>query len=162
MTLESRLSRRIRGPRALVAALPLLAILAAACGSATEPDDAPSDDPPPGIDFLLTTDDPADTIRVVSNLNANWGDQVGICLTLSTESGWWKGLGIDSSDPTLEVEDEGSGGSGREACRATAPDNVNFTLWKAKLLGAHTRVGTHSQDLTQYAGHTVRFNWRTD
>lgn len=111
---------------------------------------------PPTLDILMTTSDPADTI-LVSSQPANYPTWVRLCLTVTSTSGWWKGIGVDQTQPTIQ----GSSADG-EQCTNVGPEVVSLTFWKAKAFGIHTEVGTGAIDLTQYAGNTVTFSWSSD
>ena len=82
--------------------------------------------------------------------------QVTICLNQPRADGWWKGLGVNRSEPTLEFE-----GSDTQ-CQPVAPGAIQVAFWKAKTFGLHTPVGTQAFDLGDYAGHTVTFVWLSD
>ncbi len=132
-------------------------ILIGCAGSPTAPNAANKDaNTPPTLDLVLTTSDPADTIAVTSQ-TANYPTWVRVCLSVTSTSGWWKGIGLDQTNPTIQ----GSAADG-EQCTNIGPGIISLTFWKAKLLGIHTEVGSGSIDLTQYVGHVVTFTWRAD
>lgn len=133
-----------------------LAILLASCSS-DSPTSVDDDPPPPELNVTLRTEDDADRIRLVSQPDADYPARVNVCLEIRTTSGWWKGLGINREEPTVEGE-----GNGRVLCTRVEPASLTFHFWKAKLFGVHTRVGTANVNLEKYAGHRVMFIWQQD
>jgi hypothetical protein len=131
------------------------AFLLTACGgSPTGADDGAL--PPPPLSLALTTDDAADRIQLTTQRDVAAGSQLLICLQIVTVSGWWKGIGANRDDPTVQ----GEGSALR--CSPTAPGRVTFTFWKAKAFGIHTKVGSTTIELSQYAGHRATFTWQKD
>ena len=105
--------------------------------------------PPPQLSLVLHTDDDADSIKLLSD-DKNDGSQLRVCLSVSTASGWWKGVGINRTSPTVEgTLDDGV------QCADTRPGVVSFTFWKAKGFGVHTQVGNRVVDLSGYGGQRV-------
>jgi hypothetical protein len=125
-------------------------------GDPTGPDAGGVGNPPPPLVVSLRTDDPADLISVSSQA-VNSGSVVRVCLSVSTASGWWKGVGVNATDPTMEG-DRAAG----DQCANFTPGNMTLTFWKAKGLGVHSNVGSRSLDLSRYAGHTVSLTWVAD
>jgi hypothetical protein len=132
-----------------------VAILVAACGG-----DSPTGTnealPPPVLSLTIRTDDAADRIHLTTQRDADVGNQLNVCLRITTASGWWKGIGANRDDPTVQ----GEGSALR--CSPTAPGRVTFTFWKAKTFGVHTKVGSTTIDLSQYAGYRALFTWQLD
>ena len=116
----------------------------------------PAPELPPKMDFFIPTGDNADRVRVVSQPTAGVGDRVSLCLELSGIT-WWKGLGVDQTEPTLEVQD-----NNKVRCTNVAPSQVSLTFWKAKTFGAHTRIGGAALNLRGYGGHKVTLLWSAD
>lgn len=142
-----------------VAAIALAAsMILLGCGrSPTAPSSANTGNTmPPTLDLTMTTNDPTDTITV-SSQPANYPSTVRVCLSVTSNSGWWKGIGLNQTNPTIQ----GSAADGVQ-CANMAPGLINLTFWKAKIFGAHTEVGTNVIDLTQYANHVVTFSWWSD
>ena len=85
------------------------------------------------------------------------GGRLQVCLQVQTESGWWKGIGLNLYEPTLE-------GERRDGlkCTTISPGRIDVAYWKAKAFGVHTYVGTRSLDLRQYMNHEVMFTWKKD
>lgn len=140
---------------AIALALPVIGF---ACGDSgpTEPTGNDDDTPPPRLDLFLSTDDSADAIHVTSE-PGNLGESLTLCLTVSTASGWWKGVGVNETQPTLE----GVAADG-DQCMTISPGLKTLAFWKAKGLGVHTQVGSRSLDLSEYAGHRIRLEWTLD
>lgn len=134
-----------------------IAILLAACGgdSPTGTNEGPAL-PPPALLLTIRTDDAADRIQLTTQRDTDVGGQLNVCLRITTASGWWKGIGANRDDPTVQ----GEGSTVR--CSPTAPGRVTFTFWKAKTFGVHTKVGSTTIDLTQYAGYRALFTWQLD
>ena len=144
-----------RAARALPA-LMLASLFLAACGKSATAPATEETTPPPQLDLALNTDDDADSIKLLSD-DKNDGSQLRVCLSVSTQSGWWKGVGINQTSPTVE----GALSDGMQ-CADTRPGLISFTFWKAKGLGVHTQVGTRVVDLSQYGGYRVSLIWLTD
>lgn len=142
--------------------LGLIALALAACSIALEPPQGtgePGDTSqlPPQLNRHVSTGDNADDVQVTSSPDGPDGTMVRVCLALRNNVSWWKGIGLNSEDPTIDAE-----GSETTRCRDIQPGLVNVTFWKAKAFGAHTRLSTTSIDLGPYAGHTVFFTWLAD
>ncbi|MFB3132459.1 MAG: hypothetical protein ACE10K_08055, partial [Rhodothermales bacterium] len=110
----------------------------------------------------LRTDDAADRISMESTYDealANEpGGRVRVCLEVAaTSSGWWKGIGLDSTQPTLEGER-----SDGIQCTEILSGRKQVTFWKAKAFGVHTNVGVRRVDLSDRAGYKVVFKWIKD
>jgi hypothetical protein len=147
------LKNRIR-----VAVLAGTAIVLAACSDLPTGVNDPDDDaPPPALNQAITTDDAVDRIQLTSQQDATYPTQLNVCLEIRTSSGWWKGLGVGRSEPTVEGE-----GQGNLVCARAEPGTVTFNFWKAKLFGVHTRVGATTVNLSAYAGHRIRVSWQQD
>lgn len=112
--------------------------------------------PPPAFNFILKTDDPDDRVEV-SSATRDLNGQVEVCLNVETESGWWKGLGIDKKDPSIEAKKRDG-----ITCSITSPRSIEFYFWKAGFLGIHKRVGEHVLNLAAYGDHRVTFEWKQD
>ena len=144
-----------RTNRILGAVLVGTAALLAACDSPTGADGDNGKNPPP-LSMALTTDDDADRI-LLTTLADPAVASLNVCLVHTTESGWWKGIGINSVEPTLQGEkSEGS------RCTPVGAGVLRLTFWKAKAFGAHTQVGARTVDLTLYAGHRIYITWQRD
>ena len=118
----------------------------------------PKPELPPPMDFYIPTGDNADRVHVVSAPTSGRTvvSPVELCLELVNIS-WWKGLGVNSSEPTLEVQD-----NNKIRCTNVEPKQVNLTFWKAKMLGVHTRLSSAALNLEGYGGHTVSLRWTAD
>lgn len=112
---------------------------------------------PKPLKLMVSTKDRADQIDVRTAPMDGLAGRVKVCLQVKTESGWWKGIGLDERDPTLA----GQKSDGLK-CTIIAPGLINVAYWKAKALGIHTPVGASRIDLRQYKDHEVIFTWRTD
>lgn len=127
-------------------------------------DNNPSNDPktatkqlPAPLKIIVTTDDKADQIEVKTTPRDKTGGRMQVCLKVQTESGWWKGIGLNERAPTLEGER-----SDGLKCTTIDPGRIDVAYWKAKVFGVHTYVGTRSLDLSQYMNHEVMFTWKKD
>jgi hypothetical protein len=119
---------------------------------------APEEKPrPKALKFTVTTKDEADQIEIGTAPTEGLAGRVKVCLQVKTQSGWWKGIGLNERDPTLAGQK-----SDGLRCTIIAPGLTNVAYWKAKGLGIHTPVGTSRLDLRQYKDHEVIFTWRTD
>lgn len=146
-----------RTRRAAAIGLVVPMILFGCAKSPTTPDSGSTKDKaPPALDIFLSTGDPADTIEVWSGSTTNTSS-VRLCLDVTSASGWWKGIGIDQTEPTIQ----GAAADG-EQCAYISPEVARVTFWKAKAFGVHTQVGTGSIDLTKYSGYEVHFSWLAD
>ncbi len=139
-------------------------LLLAACQSPTDvpaqPDPGgvapPAPPAPPALDLFFTTDDLADRIEMITSPDPSVGSQLNICLEILTATGWWKGIGANRDEPSVQ----GDGNAVR--CIPTAPGRINLTFWKAKLFGIHTKVGAGAVDLSRYAGQRALFVWEKE
>lgn len=145
----------IRAHRVLPVAFLVSLILSGCTDNAMQPGNEDVA-PPPVLSLAFTTDDSADHIDLSSQLD-DVQAKVRICLRVATTSGWWKGVGINQTEPTLEGAKEDG-----VQCTNVAPGNLTLTFWKAKGLGVHSRVGSGSVDLTRYAGHLIWITWTKD
>lgn len=140
--------------------LVLIPIALVACAdSVAGPEDSDTSEPPapPALDQEISTGDAADRVRVLSELEGG-GPGLIVCLTLTGDVTWWKGIGLNNEEPDLEAEGE----SASHCDVLPEPQLVTLTFWKAKTLGIHTKVGTNSIDLSEYAGHRITFLWEAD
>ena len=138
----------------------LLPAILSACDKASPMDPADNGNeiaPPPALNLKLTTDDAADRIELTTTLPRADVQQLEVCLKNSTPGGWWKGVGINQVDPTVQ----GDASEGLQ-CTNVQPGKLSFTFWKAKGLGVHTRVGSRTVDLSAYAGSRVTLEWKID
>ncbi len=143
--------------RAVAIGLAMPFVLIGCSGSPTAPNSAnKGTNPPPALDLVMTTNDPLDTIAVTSQ-SANYPGEVRVCLLVTSSSGWWKGIGLNQTQPTIQ----GSTADGIQ-CANMGPGIVHLTFWKAKLFGVHTEVGSNVIDLSAYANNVVLFSWRSD
>jgi hypothetical protein len=133
------------------------ALVLAACSDSPTGESEPEDTPPAALSIALRTDDDADRIQVASQTDPDYPTLLNLCLAIRTSSGWWKGIGFGSVEPSVEGE-----GTGMVACRRVQPGILTFNFWKAKLFGAHTHVGSVSLNLSAYAGHEIVFTWLQD
>ena len=113
--------------------------------------------PPPILDLKLTTDDASDRIELTTTLPRSDVQLLEVCLKNSTADGWWKGVGVNQVNPTVQ----GQASEGLQ-CANVQPGKLSFTFWKAKGFGVHTRVGSRSVDLSAYAGSRVTLDWKVD
>jgi hypothetical protein len=119
---------------------------------------APEEKPrPKALKFTVTTKDEADQVEIRTAPIEGLAGRVKVCLQVKTQSGWWKGIGLNERDPTLAGQK-----SDGLRCTIIAPGLTNVAYWKAKGFGIHTPVGTSRLDLRQYKDHEVIFTWRTD
>ncbi len=149
----------LRTHRMLSAILLVPAILSA-CAKASPMDPVDNNNeiaPPPALDLKLTTDDAADRIQLTTNLPRADVQLLEVCLQVSTASGWWKGVGINQVNPTVQ----GQASEGLQ-CASVQPGKLSFTFWKAKAFGVHTSVGSRTVDLSAYAGSRVTLDWKVE
>ena len=119
---------------------------------------APDEKPrPTPLKLTVSTRDKADQIEVRTAPMDGLSGRIRACLQVKTRSGWWKGIGLNESDPTLAGEK-----SDGVKCTFIAPGLIKVAYWKAKTLGIHTPVGSSRLDLRQYKDHEVVFTWKTD
>ena len=112
---------------------------------------------PTPLNIIVATDDQADQIEIKTTPRDMTGGRLQVCLQVQTKSGWWKGIGLNQSEPTLEGER-----SDGLKCTTISPGRIDVAYWKAKVFGVHTYVGTRSLDLRQYKNHEVMFTWKKD
>jgi hypothetical protein len=112
---------------------------------------------PPPLNFYIATGDKADRVQIVSDAKHSPGSaKVHLCLELVGVT-WWKGLGVGTTAPTLQVQDNKT-----SDCVDIAPQQQPITFHKAKAFGAHTRLGNAVLSLEAYAGHKVSVRWSAD
>jgi len=146
----------------------LFAFLVIGCDSIVAAEDTntppPSgEQPPPGVQLppalnqTLTTDDAKDQVVLTSRPIEGLAGRMQVCLDVQTQSGWWKGLGLNMSAPSIQ-------GESRDGLRCTTIDagRVDIAYWKAAFLGIHTPVGTGRVDLSAYSDHEIVFTWTKD
>jgi hypothetical protein len=138
---------------------PGLAVVAIAVGFFAYSMRAPGKPPPLPKPLRLTvaTDDQADQVEIKTTPIDGTAGRLKVCLQVQTRSGWWKGIGLNESEPTLEGEK-----SDGLKCTTIDPSLINVAYWKAKEAGRHAPVGTRPLDLRQYKDHEVIFTWRKD
>jgi hypothetical protein len=112
---------------------------------------------PKALKLTVTTEDEADQVEISTAPIDGLAGRIKVCLQVKTESGWWKGVGLNERDPTLAGQK-----SDGLRCTTIAPGLINVAYWKAKMVGIHTPVGTSRLDLRQYKDHEVIFTWKTD
>jgi hypothetical protein len=132
-------------------------VLAACSDSLTGVNDPDDDAPPPALNQAITTFDAVDRIQLTSQADATYPTQLNVCLEIRTSSGWWKGLGVGRTEPTVEGE-----GQGNLVCARAEPGTVTFNFWKARFFGIHSWVGATEVNLSAYAGHKILFTWQQD
>ncbi len=112
---------------------------------------------PAPLNIIVATDDKADQIQIKTTPREGTAGRMQVCLQVQTQSGWWKGIGLNEYAPTLE-------GERRDGlkCTTISPGRIDVAYWKAKFLGAHTYVGTRTLDLRPYKDHEVMFTWKKD
>jgi hypothetical protein len=112
---------------------------------------------PKELKLTVTTEDKADQVEIRTAPTDGLAGRLKVCLQVRTESGWWKGIGLNERDPTLAGQK-----SDGLRCTTIAPGLINVAYWKAKMFGIHTPVGTRRLDLRQYKDHEVIFTWKRD
>jgi len=153
LTLVTAMYRTAKQP---VVLLSLFCLLAIGCDTMTSEMNE-TESPPEQLRATVSTDDQADQIEVTTGPTGGIAGRMRVCLEVETESGWWKGLGLNEPEPTIEGEKS----DGRK-CTTISPGRIEVAYWKAKGLGIHTHVGTRSIDLRVYGDHEVSFTWQKD
>lgn len=112
---------------------------------------------PPALNYFIYTGDNADRAQIVSEVVPGAGENtMTFCLELVGIT-WWKGVGLGTSEPLLQVQD-----SKKIHCTELGPVQTDITFHKAKMFGAHTWIGSGKLDLRRYGGHKVTLRWSAD
>lgn len=120
---------------------------------------------PVPIATQLKTDDDSDLIITVTkpasypdNKFLEGRNMVRVRLVVEEGGdGWWKGMGFNQENPTIEGAEQGGAQS------ATIPADLAYvTFWKAKVFGVHTKVGEQNLDFSTLAGYEVTFTWKKE
>lgn len=130
-----------------------------------EPTPPPSEPTPPTPEPPVTyppttmgTEDAADEIVMQVEPAEIGAGFVQVCLEVAIDGGgWWKGIGLNSRQPTLEGEEK----EGIQ-CTVIPAQEVKVNFWKAKFGGRHAPVGQGSVDMTEFGGYRVVFKWVKD
>ena len=112
---------------------------------------------PAPLNIIVATDDKADQIQIKTTPREGTAGRMQVCLQVQTQSGWWKGIGLNERSPTLEGERHDG-----LKCTTISPGRIDIAYWKAKVFGVHTYVGTRTLDLRPYKDHEVMFTWKKD